>query len=84
MRILVKAVPGSSRNQVVGRLGDRLKVKVAAAPEDGRANKAICRLIADAVGVSASRVTILAGHGSAEKVIRVEGRRASELLDKWD
>src|SRR5690349_990673 len=37
-RIFLKVVPGSRRDQIVGGLGDRLKVKVSAPPEDGRAN----------------------------------------------
>ncbi len=43
--VWVKAVPGAAQDTVAGALGDRLKVRVSAAPEDGRANKAICRLL---------------------------------------
>lgn len=38
-RLSLKLVPGSSRDEVVGWLGDSLKVKVKAPPEKGRANK---------------------------------------------
>ena len=73
VRIVLKVVPGSRRDQVVGRLGDRLKVKVAAPPEEGRANKAVCELLADAMGVSARDVSIIAGHASPEKTALVRG-----------
>ena len=73
LRLAVKAVPGSRKDQVAGALGDRLKVKVSAPPEDGRANAAICALLADELGVKARDVTVVSGHGHAEKVLRVAG-----------
>ena len=57
----VKAVPGASRHAIAGVVGDRLKVRVAAPPEGGRANAAVCRLIARALGVKASSVSIDCG-----------------------
>lgn len=83
VRIALKVVPGSRRDQIVGRLGDRLKVKVAAPPEDGRANEAVCALIAAALGVKARDVTIVAGHTSAEKTVRVVGRSAADVAGLW-
>lgn len=73
VRIAVKAVPGSRKDQIVGPLGDRLKVKVAAPPEGGKANAAICALIAGALGLREREVTIVSGHGHAEKVVRAVG-----------
>lgn len=72
-RIAIKAVPGARRDEIVGMLGDRLKVRVAAPAEAGKANAAICALIADALGVKARQVEIVSGLGSAEKVVRVAG-----------
>jgi uncharacterized protein (TIGR00251 family) len=69
--IRVKAVPGASRDQIAGVLGDRLKVKVAAPPEGGKANKAICAIIAKELGVKPAQVEIVSGASSAEKVVRV-------------
>ena len=79
VRIELKVVPGSRRDKIVGALGDRLKVKVAAPPEDGRANKAVCALLAEALNVSPRDVEVIAGHTSPEKTIRVLGRTAAEL-----
>ena len=81
--ISVKAIPGAARDQIVGMLGDRLKVKVSAPPEGGKANKAICALIAGALGVKARQAEVVSGHGSAEKVIAVTGadpERVKRLL----
>jgi uncharacterized protein (TIGR00251 family) len=71
--IAVKAVPGAKRDGIAGVLGTRLKVRVSAPPEDGRANAAICAVIAAALGVKPRAVTVVTGHASAEKQIRVEG-----------
>lgn len=69
--IRVKAVPGASRDQIVGVLGDRLKVKVAAPPEGGKANRAICETIARDAGVRPARVSVHSGGASAEKVVLI-------------
>jgi uncharacterized protein (TIGR00251 family) len=71
-RISLKVVPGSSRNEVVGWLGDSLKVKVKAPPEKGRANEAVIALLADRLG-DASSIAVVSGHGSPSKVVAVDG-----------
>ncbi len=71
--IAVKAVPGAKRDQVAGVLGERLKVRVSQPPEDGKANRAICALLAKELGVRPSAVRVVRGESSAEKVVRVEG-----------
>jgi uncharacterized protein (TIGR00251 family) len=72
-RIAVKAVPGAKRDEIVGRLGDRLKVRVAAPPEGGKANAAIAELLAAALGVRARDVRLIGGQSRAEKVFEVTG-----------
>ncbi|MBL0871655.1 MAG: DUF167 domain-containing protein, partial [Phycisphaerales bacterium] len=49
--VRVKAVPGSRREEIAGVLGDRLKVRVSAPPEKGKANDAIVELVTGARGV---------------------------------
>ncbi len=72
-RLSLKVVPGSSRDEVVGWLGDSLKVKVKAPPEKGRANEAVVALLADRLGVDASSIAVVSGHGSPAKVVAVDG-----------
>ncbi len=69
--IFIKAVPGASRDAVAGLVGDRLKVRVAAPPEGGKANKAICAVISKVLGLRSREVTIESGHASAEKTLRI-------------
>ncbi len=81
VRVAVKVVPGASRNEIAGVLGDRVKIRVAAAPEDGKANRAVCALIAKAVGVKKSAVTVLSGASAAEKVIGIAGVAAERVRE---
>jgi uncharacterized protein (TIGR00251 family) len=76
--IHLKVVPNSRRDQIVGPYGDRLKIKVAAPPEDGRANKAVCQLLADALNISPRNIEVIAGHTSPEKTIRITGLTAPQ------
>lgn len=78
----VKVVPGASRTKLCGRLGDAVKVQVAAPPERGKANAALEKFVADWFGVSQRQVSVVSGTTSPRKVIRVSGvnRQVAETL----
>lgn len=82
--IRVKAVPGASRDSIAGLLGDRLKVRISAPPEDGKANKAICKLLAKALGIKAASIEIHAGHTNPEKTVRIVGCSIEQLSSAFD
>ena len=69
VRVLV--VPNASTTNIVGRHGDRIRVRVAAPPEGGRANDAVCGLFTDATGVRAA--SVVAGQASRSKTVRLVG-----------
>jgi len=74
MEIRVKVIPKSSRTELVGVLPDGTwKVKVAAAPEKGKANRALCEFIAQKLGVAKTRVRLISGETSPLKRLRVDG-----------
>ncbi len=73
VRVRVKAVPGARRDAIAGPLGDRLKIRVSAPPEGGRANEAIRRLLAEAFAVSKADVSIYSGPTSRDKVFEIAG-----------
>ena len=70
--IRIKVQPKASANQVVGYRGGVLLLRVTAPPVGGQANLATVSLLADALGVAKSRVQIVRGHTSREKVVTVE------------
>ena len=61
--------PRSSKNMIVGLHGDSLKIKVAAPPVDGAANKACVQFLAKCLSLSASSLEIITGHNSRTKTI---------------
>lgn len=70
--LAVKVIPRASKSEVVGLSADGvLKVKVTAAPEKGKANDEVCRLLADHFNVSRSGVEVIAGYTSGRKFIRI-------------
>jgi uncharacterized protein YggU (UPF0235/DUF167 family) len=56
-----------------------LLVRVAAPPVDGRANVALCRLIASELGVSHTSVSVVRGQSAREKVLRIQGATDDDL-----
>jgi uncharacterized protein (TIGR00251 family) len=75
----VHVQPGAGRSAVVGRHGDALKVRVAAAPEGGRANEATSALLAETFGVKPSAVELVGGATSRSKRFRLSGVDAGEF-----
>lgn len=72
MNITVKVIPKSSKTELVGYLADGTwKVKVAAVPEKGKANKALCAFLAEHFGVPQSSVSIVSGQRAHVKRIRI-------------
>jgi len=77
--IAVKVVPGSSRDKVVGVLGDALKIATAAAPERGKANAAVAATLAKALRVNERDVQLVSGSTNPRKEFRVSCLSAAEL-----
>jgi uncharacterized protein len=75
----VRVQPRARRNEVIGWQGDALRVRVTAPPADGAANRAVTDLLAEALGIAASRITLARGATSRDKLFRVEGLSPSAV-----
>lgn len=71
--LALRVQPGARRDEVVGPLGDHLKVRVTAPPAEGAANAHVTRLLAEELAVPPSWVEIMSGHGTRQKRVRVRG-----------
>lgn len=78
-RLRLRARAGARKNVIDGGHGGALKVSVTTAPERGRANEALERLLAEALRVSASAVRIVSGHTSRDKVVEIDGLAPEEV-----
>ena len=72
--------PRSSKNEIAGPYRDGIKVRVTAAPVEGKANEALLRLLASEFGVPPSSIEIVRGHRSREKIIRIAASVDQELM----
>lgn len=72
-QLSVRLQPRASRDELTGFREGVLIARVTAAPVDGKANAALCKLIARAAGVAPSRVSVVRGEAARSKVVRVEG-----------
>jgi len=78
--VVVRVTPRAAQDRVQGWREGRLVVHTTAPPVEGRANDAVCRLIAAAVGLPRSQVRVVRGFGRREKTLGVSGLPAEAVL----
>lgn len=76
--LAIRVQPRAKRSEVAGERGGAVVIRVSAPPVDGKANEAVCRLIAERVGVPRSAVRVVRGESSRDKVVRIDGLSADE------
>ena len=80
--ISIRVTPRSSRDEVIGWQENVLLVRLRAAPVEGQANEALCRLLAKHLGIAVSKVEITRGAISRTKRVRVEGVAEAEIRER--
>ncbi|GHV89936.1 UPF0235 protein [Spirochaetia bacterium] len=73
LHIDIKAVPGASKTEAAGIKDKRLRIRIAAAPEDGKANAELCGFLAKILGCPRRDVVLLRGEKSRLKTVAVPG-----------
>ena len=81
-RVRLRVSPGSRKTELAGRYGEGWKVRVAAPPEDGRANEAVLELLAERVGLPRRALAIVSGHKARDKVVELTGMDRAETERK--
>jgi uncharacterized protein (TIGR00251 family) len=81
-RLEIKAVPNAPKSEVVGWLGDALKVKVHAPPVEGKANEALCSFLAEALDLPKRSVRLARGETSRKKIVEIEGLTLQEISSR--
>ncbi len=73
--------PRASRNQILGIHNHCLKIKLTSPPVDGAANQACIKFLAKAFGISPSRIAIVKGETSKNKIIQFEGMDSKTFMN---
>jgi uncharacterized protein (TIGR00251 family) len=83
-RLKVRVVPGSGRSEIVGRYGEAWKVRVGAAPERGRANDELLRLLSKELGVRQAQLSVVSGRAGRDKVVELRGLSGAEATSRLE
>ena len=85
IHISIKAIPGTSKNEIAGIRDNRLCVRITAAPEDGKANSCLSEFLAKTLNCAKRDVILVKGEKSRLKVAAVPsacGDRLKEITDR--
>lgn len=83
--ISVRAAPGARVSEVLGRYGDDgWKIRIAAVPEQGKANTELCAFLARLLGVGRGDVEVMAGGSGRDKLVRIHGVDLAKVTDVLD
>ena len=83
-RIPLRVKPAAKQDTLIGAHGGRLKMTVVAPPEKGKANTAVARVLAGALNLATSRVTVISGFTSQDKVAFVENCSAADVRKRLE
>ena len=82
--IKVKIIPGSSKNKIIGVYNNSLKITITAPPVEGKANNKCITYIAKCFDVAKSKIEIISGQTSKNKLIKIYDISQREFLDKLE
>lgn len=82
IRIKVKIAPGSSKNKIIGVYDDSLKITITAPAVEGKANKKCIAYLAKYFDIAKSKIEIISGKNSKNKLIKIYDINQKEFLEK--
>ena len=80
----VRVMPRASKNEISGRYGEAIRVRLAATLAEGAANEALIELLSEKLAVRTNQIEILAGHASRDKIVCVIGLTPQELEQRLE
>ena len=84
LKLNVKVIPNSAKNQVVGWFDGRLKLKVTAQAEKGKANKAVIKLLSKSLRLSPQNIYLVSGDTQSLKVFELSSLNQEQLHQRID
>ena len=77
--VSVKVQPNASKDRVVGEHADQIKIAVTVAPEKGKANKAVIKILCKSLGVKSSDIQIVSGETSRDKKVFIRNINEEDI-----
>jgi uncharacterized protein (TIGR00251 family) len=78
--LAIRVIPRAPRNQLVGILSDgTIKLRLSAAPVDGKANHGLIEYLAELLDIAPSKIELVAGQGGRNKLVSITGLTSSEV-----
>jgi len=77
----VYAQSGGRCSEILGKHGDRLKIRLNAPPVDGKANEELISFLAQKLGLSGKAVSLIRGETSRQKTILIQGLSVAQCED---
>ena len=81
-RLEIKAIPNAPRSEIIGWLGDALKIKIHAPALEGRANQELCEFLAKALDLHKRSIRLLQGDASRKKLVEIDGLTRAQIIEK--
>jgi uncharacterized protein (TIGR00251 family) len=78
----VRIVPRAKKNEISGRQGDAVKIRLTAPPVEGAANEALADFLAELFDVRKQQIEILTGHASRDKIVCVIGLMPQQVEER--
>jgi uncharacterized protein (TIGR00251 family) len=78
-KLAVRVRARARRDEIAGERGGSLLVRVTAPPVEGKANAAVCKLLAKRLGLAPGKVAVVRGASSRDKLVEIDGIEAAEL-----
>ncbi len=79
--VSVKVQPNASKDRVVGEHANQIKIAVTVAPEKGKANKAVIKILSQRLGIKSSDMQIISGQTSRDKKVFIKNIAAEDLYE---
>jgi uncharacterized protein (TIGR00251 family) len=79
IKLSIKVQPNAGKNQIVGLTNEVWRIKIAAPPDKGKANKELIEFLSSVLGLEKNRLDIIKGHTSHNKIVAVDGLTRAEI-----
>ena len=79
MRVTIRVQPRAARTEIVGEHGDAIRIRIAAPPVEGAANRELLKFLAKRIGVATSAVRLIGSETARNKIVEIDDVVAADV-----